>query len=73
MAQRVITQLISDLTGDEIAAGKGETIAFTYRGVAYSIDVTDKEAAGFEPVVTADHSGTGCRLARTPALQPQRH
>jgi hypothetical protein len=48
MAQRVITQLVSDLSGDEIADGKGETIEFSYRGASYSIDLTDKEASGFD-------------------------
>ena len=51
MAQRVITQLISDLSGDEIADGKGETIEFAYRGASYSIDVTEKEAAGFDQAI----------------------
>jgi hypothetical protein len=51
VAQRVITQLVSDLSGDEIASGKGETIEFSYRGVSYSIDLTDKEAAGFDKAI----------------------
>lgn len=51
MAQRVITQLISDLSGDEIAAGKGETVEFSYRGSTYTIDLTDKEAAGFDKAI----------------------
>lgn len=48
MAQRVITQLISDISGEEIAEGKGETIEFSYRGTSYKIDLTDKEAADFD-------------------------
>lgn len=48
MAQRVITQLVSDLSGDEIADGEGETIEFSYRGASFSIDLTDKEAADFD-------------------------
>jgi hypothetical protein len=48
MAQRVVTQLISDLSGDELPAGEGETIAFSYRGISYTIDLTDKEAKGFD-------------------------
>jgi hypothetical protein len=51
MAQRVITQLVSDLSGDDIADGKGETVEFSYRGASYSIDLTDKEAAGFDKAV----------------------
>lgn len=48
MASRVITQLVSDLSGDEIVDGDGETIDFSYRGTSYSIDLTSKEAAGFD-------------------------
>ena len=48
MASRVVTQLISDLSGEEIPDGKGETIEFAYRGSDYSIDLTAKEAAGFD-------------------------
>lgn len=48
MASRVITQLISDLSGEVIKDGKGETVQFSYRGSSYAIDLTDKEAAGFD-------------------------
>lgn len=48
MVQRVVTQLVSDLSGDEIPDGKGKTIEFSFEGTNYSIDLTDKEAAGFE-------------------------
>jgi hypothetical protein len=50
MAQRVRTILISDLSGDEVETG-GESIAFSYRGVDYTIDLTAKEAAGFDKAV----------------------
>ena len=48
VAQKIITQLVSDLSGEVIADGEGETISFAYRGVEYSIDLTEKEAAGFD-------------------------
>jgi hypothetical protein len=48
VAQRVITQLISDLSGDEIAEGKGQTVEFSIRGTSYSIDLTEKEATAFD-------------------------
>jgi hypothetical protein len=51
MASRVVTQLISDLSGNEINDGKGETIEFAYRGTAYSIDLTAKEATDFDKSV----------------------
>jgi hypothetical protein len=44
----VITQLISDLSGEEVVEGNGETVEFAYRGSSYTIDLTDKEAAGFD-------------------------
>ena len=51
MAQRVITQLVSDLSGNEVVEGNGETVEFSYRGTNYTIDLTDKEAAGFDKAV----------------------
>ena len=51
MAQRVVTQLISDLSGVEIAEGKGETLEFAYRGTNYKIDLTEKEAAAFDEAI----------------------
>lgn len=51
MASRVITQLISDLSGDEIQDGDGETIDFAYRGTSYTIDLTAKEAAEFDGAI----------------------
>lgn len=50
MAQRVRTILISDLSGDEVEAG-GQSVAFSHRGVDYTIDMTAKEAAGFDKAV----------------------
>jgi len=51
MAQRVITQLVSDLSGDDIASGKGETVEFSFRGTSYSIDLSDKEASAFDKAI----------------------
>jgi hypothetical protein len=48
MAQRTIVQLVSDLSGDEMQAGQGRTVAFSVDGTSYTIDLTDKEAAGFD-------------------------
>ena|SRR3712207_3604436 len=48
MAQRTIVQLVSDLSGDEMQAGGGRTVEFSVDGTSYSIDLTDKEAAGFD-------------------------
>lgn len=51
MAKKTIELLVSDLSGDELEAGQGETINFSYRGSDYTIDLTDKEAAGFDKAV----------------------
>ncbi len=48
MSQRVITQLVSDLTGEEIEDGEGRTVTFGLEGAEYSIDLTDDEAAELE-------------------------
>jgi hypothetical protein len=50
MAQRVRTILVSDLSGDEVESG-GQSIFFGYRGVDYTIDLTAKEAAGFDKAI----------------------
>jgi hypothetical protein len=52
MAQRTIVQLVSDLSGDEMQAGEGRTIEFSVDGTSYTIDLTDKEAAGFDKALT---------------------
>lgn len=43
MAVKVIRQLVSDLSGEEIANG-GKTVQFSLDNQAYSIDLTDAEA-----------------------------
>ncbi len=50
MAQRVLTLLVSDLSGEELGGG-GETVTFTYRGVDYEIDVSPDESAEFDQVM----------------------
>ena len=50
MAQRTQVILISDLSGDEIKAG-GESIGFSYRGTDYTIDLSEKEAKGFDKAI----------------------
>lgn len=47
MAQRVITQLVSDLSGEDIADGNGQTVKFGWLGADYTIDLTDKEVDKF--------------------------
>ena len=62
MAQRVRTILISDLSGDEVEDG-AESVAFSYKGVDYTIDLTAKEAAGFDKAIAmyVQHARKGGR------------
>ncbi len=50
MAQRTQVILISDLSGDELKDG-GQSISFSYRGADYTIDLSDKEAKGFDKAI----------------------
>lgn len=51
MAQRVVTILSSDISGEEIENGKGETVSFALDGIAYEIDLTADEAAALRSVL----------------------
>lgn len=44
MAQKVTTHLIDDLTGDTIEDGAGRTVAFSFDGAHYEIDLSDDNA-----------------------------
>ena len=48
MAQQVHTILISDISGEEIPDGAGQSIDFAVRGRSYQIDLTDQEASAFD-------------------------
>src|ERR687890_1345514 len=76
MAQRTIVQLVSDLSGDEMKAGEGRTIEFSVDGASYTIDLTDKEAAGFEKALamyiehaTKTSGGAGGRKRSSSAVR----
>lgn len=45
MARRIVHQLVDDLDGTVLEVGEGETVLFSLDGVAYEIDVTDRNAA----------------------------
>jgi len=47
MAKKTIVTLVDDLTGEDIADGKGETVSFALDGKAYEIDLTKKNADKF--------------------------
>lgn len=63
MAQKVTTQLVDDLSGDVIEAGKGRTVQFAFDGSSYEIDLTDENAdalrEGFSDYIAAARKVSG--------------
>lgn len=51
MAQRVITQLVDDLDGSDLADG-GQTVFFALDGKSYEIDLSEKNAAKLRDSLT---------------------
>lgn len=62
MAQKIVTYLVSDLSGKDVDPS-GETVTFALDGEAYEIDLSEKEAkalrSALEPYIQS-----GRRLAR---------
>src|SRR6187402_271653 len=54
MAKQTVTTLIDDLDGSEAS----ESIAFSYRGSSYNIDLSEKNAAAFDKAIAKyiDHA-----------------
>ncbi len=50
MAQKIITQLVSDVSGKELKDGKGETVTFALDGTQYELDLSNKEADDFRGI-----------------------
>lgn len=50
MAQRVVTTLVSDLSGKELG-DDGQTIKFGFLGVDYELDISQEEADDFAAVM----------------------
>ena len=48
LARKVIHELVDDLDGDEAA----ETVRFSYRGVDYEVDLSAKNAAALDDLLT---------------------
>ena len=77
MGKRIVELLVSDLSGEELEAGRGETIEFSYRGKDYTIDLTDAEADNFDAAIQpyldaasalgGRTSSRGCHTASPPA------
>lgn len=47
MAKKIIEVITSDISGEELAPGQGETVLFSVGGTEYSIDLTDAEVKEF--------------------------
>jgi hypothetical protein len=48
VATKLITELVSDISGKPIERGKGRSVDFSYEGVLYRVDLTNEEVAEFE-------------------------
>jgi hypothetical protein len=51
VARRVITKLVDDLDGSELAEGRGTTVRFAFEGASYEIDLSEKNAKKFKQVL----------------------
>jgi hypothetical protein len=47
MAQKVNVILVSDMSGEELSDGNGETVSFALDGTTYELDLSNKEADKF--------------------------
>jgi hypothetical protein len=63
MAQRTVTVLIDDTSGEEIPSGKGETVSFSLDDQAYAIDLTTKNADAFRKLF-ADYIAVASKVGR---------
>jgi hypothetical protein len=63
MAQRIITQLVDDTTGKEIAPGKGETVSFSLDNQSYTIDLTQRNADAFRALFR-DYIAVAAKVGR---------
>ncbi|WP_418004401.1 histone-like nucleoid-structuring protein Lsr2 [Mycobacterium sp. PDNC021] len=45
MAERILRQLIDDISGSDIPDGAGERVTFSLRGVDYQIDLSEANVA----------------------------
>jgi hypothetical protein len=64
MAQKMITQLIDDISG-EVIEGTGETINFSYKGKAYTIDLSPENAKAFDQTIST-YVSAASPAGRTP-------
>ena len=76
MARRIVHQLVDDLDGSILEIGEGETVLFSLDGVAYEIDLTERNAASLRealaPYVSAARSISSSRGASSEASRKRR-
>jgi hypothetical protein len=74
VAQKVIVETVDDLDGSVITDGSGGTVAFSFQGKSYEIDLSsdnrEKLASALDPYISKARP-TGQRR-RTSEPQPQR-
>ncbi|MBO1267101.1 histone-like nucleoid-structuring protein Lsr2 [Arthrobacter cavernae] len=66
MAKQTITRIISDLSGEVLEEGQGETIAFGFGKKSYTIDLTQSEADEFRKTIHKYSSVATEEVARLP-------
>lgn len=66
MAKETITVLRSDVSGEVIPEGEGETIAFSVGKTSYTIDLTSAEADEFKKTLNKYTSVATQEVARLP-------
>ena len=68
MSRRTITRLVDDIDGKDIDQG-GQTITFSFSGVDYSIDLSDRNAEKFQKAI-GPYIEAATRIGgrRTPSL-----
>jgi hypothetical protein len=74
VAQRVVTALVDDVTGEEIPLGEGETIRFAVNGTQYEIDLDTRNAEKFHKALAfyIDHGRKVGRTGTVTALRRSR-
>lgn len=64
MAQRVVTVLISDLSGEELTESQSESVTFGLDNARYEIDLSKPEAAEFRSLLER-YTSAGRRVGRS--------
>jgi len=69
MARKIVHQLVDDIDGTVLDPGQGQTVLFSLDGIAYEIDLTDRNAdalrEALSPYVSAGRAVSGGRGRRS--------